>query len=110
MEKSHPIATHERTVRGRHFSDWFIAGALRIFSRVHITLYHLTGGIIGGRIFGNRMLLLTTAGRKTGQARTKPVGYLTDGGAWSLSPERLERRSNPTGGSTWSFWDEEIEP
>jgi len=81
MEKSHTMATRERTVRGRRFSDRFIAGALRIFSRVHITLYRWTGGIIGGRIFGNRMLLLTTTGRKTGQPRTKPVGYLIDGDA-----------------------------
>jgi F420H(2)-dependent quinone reductase len=81
MEKSHTMATRERTVRGRRFSDRFIAGALRILSRVHIALYRWTGGIIGGRIFGNRMLLLTTTGRKTGQPRTKPVGYLTDGDA-----------------------------
>jgi deazaflavin-dependent oxidoreductase (nitroreductase family) len=80
MEKSHTRATRERNVRGRHFSD-HIAGALRVFSRIHIIVYRWTGGIIGGRIFGNQMLLLTTAGRKTGQPRTKPVGYLTDGNA-----------------------------
>src|SRR5438876_8472593 len=81
MEKSHLMATRERTVRGRRFSDRFIAVVLRVFSRVHITLYRWTGGIIGERIFGNRMLLLTTTGRKTGQPRTKPVAYLTDGDA-----------------------------
>jgi deazaflavin-dependent oxidoreductase (nitroreductase family) len=81
MGKSHTMATHERTVRGRRFSVSFIAGALRVFSRVHITLYRWTGGIIGGRIFGNQMLLLTTTGRKTGQPRTTPVAYLTDGDA-----------------------------
>jgi deazaflavin-dependent oxidoreductase (nitroreductase family) len=54
---------------------------LRVFSRVHIILYRWTGGIIGERIFGTRMLLLTTIGRKTGQPRTKPVAYLTDGDA-----------------------------
>jgi F420H(2)-dependent quinone reductase len=81
MEKSYTMATREHTVRGRRFSDRFIAEVLRVFSRVHIILYRWTGGIIGGRIFGNRMLLLTTTGRKTGQPRTKPLGYLTDGGA-----------------------------
>src|SRR5438876_7183841 len=79
MEKSHTMATHERTVRGRPFSARFIATVLRIFSRIHITVYRWTGGIIGGRIFGNRMLLITTTGRKTGQPRTTPVAYLTDG-------------------------------
>ncbi len=81
MEKGHAMATQERTVRGRRFSDRFIAGALRVFSRIHITVYRWTDGIIGGRIFGNWMLLLTTTGRKTGQPRTTPVGYLTDGDA-----------------------------
>jgi deazaflavin-dependent oxidoreductase (nitroreductase family) len=81
MKKNHTMATRERTVRNRRFSDRFIAGALRVFSRIHITLYRWTGGIIGERIFGNRMLLPTTTGRKTGQPRTKPVAYLTDGDA-----------------------------
>ncbi|MBV9229359.1 MAG: nitroreductase family deazaflavin-dependent oxidoreductase [Chloroflexi bacterium] len=75
MEKSHTMTTQERTVRGRHFSDRFIATVLRIFSKIHIVIYHWTGGIIGGRIFGNRMLLLTTTGRKTGQLRTTPLAY-----------------------------------
>jgi len=78
MEKVH---TQEPTIRGRHFSDWFMAIALHIFSKIHSIVYRWTGGIIGGRIFGNRMLLLTTTGRKTRQPRTKPVGYLTDGDA-----------------------------
>jgi deazaflavin-dependent oxidoreductase (nitroreductase family) len=78
MEKSHTMATREPTIRGRHFSDRLIAGVLRVFSRVHITIYRWTGGIIGERIFGSRMLLLTTTGRKTGQRRMKPVAYLTD--------------------------------
>src|SRR5947209_18744027 len=81
MEKSSTMATPERTVSGRHFSDRLIAGALCVFCRAHITLYRWTGGIIGERIFGNRMLLLTTTGRKTGQPRTKPVAYLVDGDA-----------------------------
>jgi F420H(2)-dependent quinone reductase len=81
MEKSHTMVTHERTARGRRFSGRFIAGVLRVFSRVHMAVYRWTSGIIGGRMFGNRILLLTTTGRKTGQSRTTPVGYLTDGDA-----------------------------
>jgi len=44
-------------------------------------VYHRTGGIIGGRIYGNQVLLLTTTGRTTGQPRTTPVAYLSDGDA-----------------------------
>src|SRR5215472_6899909 len=81
MDKSYTMATHERAIRGRRFSNQVMTGVLRVFSRSHITLYRWTGGFIGGRIFGNRMLLLTTTGRKTGQPRTTPVAYLTDGDA-----------------------------
>src|SRR5437764_8587794 len=81
MEKSHTMETHERTVRGRHISARFMGIVLRILSKVHISVYRWTGGIIGGRIFGNQVLLLTTTGRKTGQPRTTPVAYLTDGDA-----------------------------
>src|SRR5437879_3194992 len=81
MEKSHAMATQEPAVRGRPFSARFIATVLRIFSKIHIAVYHWTGGIIGGSIFGNQMLLLTTTGRKTGQPRTTPIAYLTDGDA-----------------------------
>src|SRR5204863_7711178 len=43
-----------------------------------LLLYRWTGGAIGGRISGNSMLLLTT-GRRTGQHRTTPLGYIFDG-------------------------------
>src|SRR6266516_3538084 len=81
MEKSHTMATQEHSVSGRHFSDRFMATVLRLFSKIHIIIYHWTGGIIGGHIFGNQILLLTTTGRKTGQPRTTPVAYLTEGDA-----------------------------
>lgn len=81
MEKRHTMATQEGLIRGRPFSARFMATALRILSKIHSSIYRWTGGIIGGRIFGNRMLLLTTTGRKTGLPRTTPVGYLTDGDA-----------------------------
>jgi len=81
MEKVHTQVTQEPTVRGRRFSDRLITGVLRVFSRIHMTVYRWTNGIIGGRIFGNRMLLLTTTGHKTGQPRTTPAAYLADGDA-----------------------------
>jgi deazaflavin-dependent oxidoreductase (nitroreductase family) len=47
--------------------------------KAHLFLYRRTGGAIGGRISGNPVLLLTTTGRKTGQQRTTPLGYIPDG-------------------------------
>ena len=45
----------------------------------HVRLYRLTGGLLGGRMDGLDMLLLTTRGRKTGLERTVPLPYYRDG-------------------------------
>ncbi len=40
---------------------------------LHVSLYRLTNGRIGGRfIAGSAILLLTTTGRRTGKRRTRP--------------------------------------
>ena len=48
-------------------------------TRIHTALYRATGGVIGARLAGIAMLLLTTKGRKTGQGRTLPLAYIPDG-------------------------------
>jgi F420H(2)-dependent quinone reductase len=50
----------------------------RTLNRIHIFLYRKSGGRILGKIVGSPVLLLTTTGRKTGQARTVPIVYLRD--------------------------------
>jgi len=55
------------------------ATGLRLTGKLNIPLYRLSGGRIGGRINRAPVLLLTTTGRKSGQARTAPVVYLADG-------------------------------
>lgn len=47
-----------------------------VFTRAHCALYRGTRGLIGGRLLGIQMLLLTTKGRKTGRARTLPLAYV----------------------------------
>lgn len=49
------------------------------FIQMHVTLYRWTGGRFMGAVGGTPVLLLTTTGRKTGQARTTPLGYFADG-------------------------------
>ncbi len=39
----------------------------------HVWIYRLSGGKIGGSM-GTKVLLLTTTGRKSGQAHTVPLG------------------------------------
>ncbi len=48
----------------------------QIMVRFHIFIYRLTGGVIGHKSGATQMLLLTTTGRKSGQARTLPVMYV----------------------------------
>jgi F420H(2)-dependent quinone reductase len=55
------------------------ATGLRWVGKLNIPLYRLSGGRVGGRINEAPVLLLTTTGRKSGQKRTAPVVYLTDG-------------------------------
>lgn len=48
-------------------------------TRIHTWLYRATRGLVGHRMGGIRMLLLTTTGRKSGERRTLPLAYLDDG-------------------------------
>jgi hypothetical protein len=46
----------------------------KAFLWLHVTLYRLTNGRIGGRfVAGSPILLLTTTGRRTGKRRTRPL-------------------------------------
>lgn len=53
-------------------------GSVRWWSGFHVWLYRLTGGILGRRLVGNDMLVLTTTGHMSGQSHTVPLLYLRD--------------------------------
>lgn len=50
---------------------WF----MKLIMAAHIAVYRLTGGRLGGK----NIVLLTTTGKKSGQARTKPLFHIRDG-------------------------------
>lgn len=50
-----------------------------LLSSSHKLAYRLTGGGLGGKIWGAPVLLLTTTGRKSGKRRTAPILYLAEG-------------------------------
>ncbi len=52
---------------------------VELFWRVHPRLYRWSGGRVGGRLLGMPVLLLTTTGRRSGQARTTALTYLPKG-------------------------------
>ena len=64
--------------RGRSYGKAIVA-AQRAATKLHSLVYRATDGRVGGRIFGSRVLLLTTTGRKSGRERTVPLLYLKDG-------------------------------
>ena len=54
--------------------------AEKLFGDEHVRVYRETGGKVGhGWKKGAKILLLTTKGRKTGEPRTAPLIYETDG-------------------------------
>ena len=51
----------------------------KLLRQLHIFLYRLTGGRVGGGMGGFNVLLLNSLGRKSGETRTNAVGYFVDG-------------------------------
>lgn len=52
----------------------------QLFMQLHVRVYRATGGWLGGNLAGNKILLLTTTGNKSGQQRTVPLVYFEDDG------------------------------
>jgi deazaflavin-dependent oxidoreductase (nitroreductase family) len=52
---------------------------MKFASGLHEFWYSITGGVVGARMNGVPVLLLSTTGRKSGRQRTAPLTYLADG-------------------------------
>ncbi|WP_327676631.1 nitroreductase/quinone reductase family protein [Kitasatospora sp. NBC_00458] len=50
------------------------------YNRAVIDEFRASAGVVGGDFAGKDLLLLTTRGRRSGEARTTPLVYLRDGG------------------------------
>lgn len=65
-------------------------------SRLNTWIYRLSGGRLGARwMYGAPVLLLTTIGRKSRQARTTPLLYLEDGQRVLLVGSQAGMSKNP---------------
>ena len=60
-----------------------------------INEFRSNGGKVGGRFEGAAMMLLTTTGAKSGEARTKPVVYTTDGDRFVIIASKAGAPTNP---------------
>ena len=60
-----------------------------------INEFRSNGGKVGGRFKGAAMMLLTTTGAKSGEARTKPVVYTKDGDRFVIIASKAGAPTNP---------------
>ena len=75
----------QRTTPQTDYVQWVPKpGLMKRMGHWHATLYRLTGGLLGGRMDGLEMMLLTTTGRKSGKPRTVPLPYFRDGAHYVL--------------------------
>jgi F420H(2)-dependent quinone reductase len=66
------------------FSSSLGTRGLRWAGKMNVPVYRATGGRLMGKVGRAPVLLLTTTGRKSGEARTAPVVYLADGDRFVL--------------------------
>jgi deazaflavin-dependent oxidoreductase (nitroreductase family) len=52
---------------------------VKVLARIHLGLLRAGRGGVGRRLFGGRMILLTTVGRRSGRERTTPLAYMKHG-------------------------------
>jgi deazaflavin-dependent oxidoreductase (nitroreductase family) len=64
-------------------------------TRMHVFLYRLTGGFLGSRMAGQRVLLLFTTGNKSGKKRITPINYFPDSGRYVVVASNWGRKENP---------------
>jgi F420H(2)-dependent quinone reductase len=64
---------------GRFRNSKLLALLLKYFARAHIWVYQQTNGRLGAKLLWFPAALITTTGRRTGEARTTPTLYLRDG-------------------------------
>ena len=63
---------------------------------IHTAIYRLSGGRVGASIGGMRMLILTTRGRRSGKARSVPLGYIRDGDSYVVIASNGGSIRNPS--------------
>ncbi|CAA9590260.1 MAG: hypothetical protein AVDCRST_MAG18-4942 [uncultured Thermomicrobiales bacterium] len=68
---------------------------MRAVGSLHRRLYRLSDGKFGGAVGKMPILLLTTTGHKSGQERTCPVGYVTDGDRLLVVASALGQAAHP---------------
>jgi deazaflavin-dependent oxidoreductase (nitroreductase family) len=69
--------------------------SIKRIGKIHTLLYRATFGILGSRVDGLDMLLLTTTGKKSGRQRAVPLPYFRDGSRYLLVASFGGNANNP---------------
>jgi deazaflavin-dependent oxidoreductase (nitroreductase family) len=65
------------------------------FRNLHVFIYHISSGKMGGSILGSPVLLLTVTGRKSGQPHTLPLAYVRHNNEYLISASAAGADKNP---------------
>jgi deazaflavin-dependent oxidoreductase (nitroreductase family) len=68
---------------------------LRMMMALQVSIYRLTGGKVSGQMRGFKLLLLTTKGRKSGKARTTPLGCFDREDGYLVVASNAGQPTNP---------------
>ena len=68
----------------------------KLFLGLHVFIYRLTGGKIGGEMGLFKVLVLTTKGRKSGKTLSNPVGYFERDGGYFIVASNAGQANNPS--------------
>jgi deazaflavin-dependent oxidoreductase (nitroreductase family) len=71
----------------------------KLFPRVHVFMYRLSNGKLGGRRKESKVLLLSTIGRKTGKERVTPLRYIKHGDDFVIAASNWGQENPPA----WYF-------
>ena len=67
----------------------------RFFTNMHVALYRLSGGMIGGGAGGRSFLILTTRGRRSGKEYSRPLVYIRDNGRFVVIASNYGKPRHP---------------
>jgi deazaflavin-dependent oxidoreductase (nitroreductase family) len=72
---------------------------IKLFMGLHVALYRLTGGRVGGSMGNMQVLILTTTGRKSGKTHVNPVAYFERDGGYLIVASNGGKDNHPS----WYF-------
>lgn len=74
---------------------YIIKNMFKLFLAISVWLYRFSGGKLGGRMRGFKVLLLTTIGRKSGRSYTVPLGLFDWQGSYVIVASNGGRPTHP---------------